>query len=145
MIYTLYLSITVDSIIIVLILVHTHVGMEFERTMKSPKTSDMSTNGKIKVPQWSTYKTFWTLDKVTAFIISLYPCCCCCCCCCCSDSCFTFRFVSFRFLFFQAAFTLCVSFVCVYPVVYYMCWSQGIYDYDDYVVGDDATSFSALW
>ena len=99
MIYTLYLSITVDSFIIVLILVHTHVGMEFERTMKSPKTSDMSTNGKIKVPQWSTYKTFWTLDKVTAFIISLYPCCCCCCCCC-SDSCFTFRFVSFHFVFY---------------------------------------------
>ena len=38
--------------------------MEFERTMKSPKSRDMSTNGKIRVPSWSTYKTFWTLDKV---------------------------------------------------------------------------------
>lgn len=74
-------------------------GMEFERTMKSPKNSTMSSNGKITVPHWATYKTFWTLDK--------------------------------------AFFTLMISFLCVYPVVYSMCWSKGFYDYDDYVSPSD--------
>jgi hypothetical protein len=81
-------------------------GMEFERTMKIPKISDMSTNGKIRQPTWATYKTFWTLDK--------------------------------------ALFTFIVSLVCVYPVIYYMCWSKGLYHYDDYVETDDGAS-SSTW
>lgn len=52
-------------------------GMEFERTMKPPKASDMSRDGVIKVPKWSAYKTFWSLDKaLTTFIVSVlcvYP------------------------------------------------------------------------
>lgn len=53
-------------------------GMEFERTMKSPKMTDMSLRGKIKVPKWSAYKTFWSLDKAVmtfvAALLCVYPC-----------------------------------------------------------------------